>query len=1648
MSSQERSTPLALFLDDLQWLDAATLNFFENLVSHPDVRHLLLIGAYRDNEVSPSHPLMLTLDAIRKTEATVRHIVLAPLSLHDLDQLIADSLHQEGIRTKPLARLVHEKTAGNPFFAIQFLNTLAEEGLLEFDRHEAAWRWDINQISAKRITDNVVDFMVEKLNRLPDTAREALKKLACLGNTTKAADLAMLHGASSEEVQSDLWEAVNGGFVVRLAGSYNFVHDRVQEAAYSLIPEDERAAAHLRIGRLLLSNTASEEREDRIFEIVNQFNCGAELLVSTEERERVAELNLIAGRRAQAASAHASALTYLSAGGGLLAPESWERQYELTFALELHRAESEFVTGHLEAAEERLSMLSRRSRSIVDDAAVTCLRLDLYTTLDRSDRAVEVCLQYLRRLSVTWSPHPTEKEVLQEYEHMWCRIGSRSIEALVDLPPMTDPAWRATMDVLTKGMPPAMFTDKNLQCLILARMANLSLEHGNCDGSCLGYVWLGGVLGASFGDYRTGFRFGKLGVDLMENRGLNRFKARVYLGFGCLVNPWTQHMRTGLAPMRRALVAAQEAGDLTYAAYACYDLIGQLLPSGEPLGEVQREAENALELAKKARFGLMVDGITGQLRLIRTLRGLTPKFGSFDDEQFDEVQFERHLESSLHLANPACRYWIRKLQARFYAADEASAIEAATKAERLLWAMPPTIEVPDYHFHAALARARRYDVASASEQTQHLEALVAHHKQLTVWAENCPENFGNRTALVGAEIARIEGRELDAMRLYEQAVKSAGENGFVHNEGIANEMAGRFYLGRSFETIGHTYLRNARSCYLRWGARGKVKQFDQLYPELNEQAPLGLTITTGVPIEQLDLVSVVKAMQAVSCEIDLGKLIEILMVIAVECAGAERGLLFLPSGQEHRIVAEAATRGDKVQVMLAQAFVTPPQFPESILRYVIRTRDSVILDNASTENPFSDDDYVRAERLRSILCLPLVKMSALIGVLYLENNLTPRVFTSGRHAVVELLASQAAISLENARLYADLRQENCERSKVEEALRGSEERMNLAAEAANLAMWEWDVSKDEIWMTDKGRALFGFGSDERLDNEALVARVHPEDRAARNAAITRALETRGEYATDYRVLLPDGTQRWIGARGHCTNVGDTKGVRLLGVSMDVTAQKAAQDALRESEARFRTMANTAPVMIWMAGTDKLCTFFNKGWLEFTGRTLEQELGNGWAEGVHCEDFDRFFEVYVSSFDARQPFTIEYRLRRNDGEYRWVLDSEAPRFASDGTFLGYIGSCVDITERKQAQDRFRLVVEASPNGIVVVDAQGHIVLVNARAEKLFGYGREELVGQGIETLVPEQFRGEYAAHRAGFDGAPAARAMAGLELFARRKDGTEFPAEIGMSPIQSPEGTLVLSVIEDITERRQAEAKARKHREELAHLSRVAIMGEMAGALAHELNQPLTGIVNNASAGRRFITKGRADLPKLDGLFEAVVEDGRRAGEIIRGIRGMVHKSKEVRSPVNLNDIIAGVLRLVRSEALERRCLLVTEPDPELPLVEADRVQLQQVLVNLAVNAFEAMRETPPGKRRVIIRSERESEDRVRVSVRDFGTGLPVEEPERIFERFFSTKRDGMGMGLAIARSIIASHGGELAATNAEGGGACVHFSLPIITKGQ
>src|SRR6266850_754119 len=817
----------------------------------------MLIGAYRDNEVNSDHPLVRKLEAVRQAGAIVREIVLQPLTGEDLGSLVADSFHCEPEHASPLAELIHEKTAGNPFFAIQFISALGQERLVTFDRGEGRWCWDLNRIHAKGYTDNVVDLMVGKLNRLPVETQNALQQLACLGNSAEFAMLRMVYEDSTENMHGRLWEAVRAGLVFRSEDAYRFLHDRVQEAVYALIPAELRAAAHLRIGRLLAAHTPPEKREEGIFEIVNQLNHGAALIDSRDEKTQLAELNLIAGKRAKASTAYVSALHYLVAGTTLLADGSWDYRPDLMFALEFHRAECEFLTGELAAAEARLVMLASRAAGPVDQAAVACLRIDLYTTLMQSDLAVDVALGYLRNLGGEWEPHPTEEAVRREYERTWSLLGGREIEELIDLPLMSKPESAAAVEVMDKAIPPATFTDRNLFVLILWRIVNFSLEHGNTDASCYAYVHGGVLAGVRFGNYKFGFRLGRLGYDLVERRGLTRFKARTYIGFGVYNVSWTRHWRMARELIRQGFDAANTIGDVTWASYSWHNLIGNILASGDALAEAQAEAERGLAFARKIRFDLVVDNIATQLALIHTLRGSTATFGCFNGSEFDEAQMEQRLSSDPGLTFTACWYWIRKLQAHFFAGDYLAAIDASSKAQ-LLWASEGFIESAEACFYSALSHAACCHAALPVQYRQHVEALTGYHKQLTQWAENCPENFENRAALVGAEMARLEGHVLEAEQLYEKAIHSAHDNGFVNNEAIAYELAARFYAARGFQKFADTYLVQARYCYQRWGADGKVAQLDHLYPDLKKDAPSAPRSAILAPTELLDLATVMK----------------------------------------------------------------------------------------------------------------------------------------------------------------------------------------------------------------------------------------------------------------------------------------------------------------------------------------------------------------------------------------------------------------------------------------------------------------------------------------------------------------------------------------------------------------------------------------------------------------------------------------------------------------------------------------------------------------------------------------------------------------------------------------------------------------------
>ena len=1263
--------PLALFLDDLQWLDAATLELLERMVIDPELRYVLLIGAYRDNEVSSSHPLMRTLLAIREAGARPQELVLSPLGLDDVGRLLADAMRCERRAADPLAQLIHEKTGGNPFFTIQFIMELEEEGLLRFEPRAATWRGEIDRIHAKGYTANVVDLMVGKLSRFSDATREALKQLACLGNGAEFDLLRAMYVDSEPGTHDRLWEAVRAGLVIRSEDSYSFLHDRVQEAAYFLIPERQRAQTHLRIGRILMESTPPERLEEAIFDIVNQLNRGSHLIVEPGERERAAGLNLLAGKRAKASSAYVSALKYLHAGRSLLSAEDWDRNYGLIFRIESLTAECELLTADLAAAEERLTVLAQLARSRHDFAVVTRLQVTLYTTLDRSDRAIEVFLDYLRSNGTDWSPHPGPDDVRLEYNRIWSLVGNRQIEDLADLPLLADPDILDMLDVLSEIVHPAMFFDENLSALVVFRMASLCLEHGNCDASCFAFIWFGMFAGPCFNDYKDGFRFAQLGYDLVEKRNLTRYEARTYVSFGTLT-PWAKHVRKGREPIRRAFDVAYRTGDLTFAAYSWHSLIVNYLVAGDVLSEVQSEVEKGLDFVRKAGFGLVTENCLANLALIRTLRGLTSTFGCFDAHDYNESDTERRYSSNPLLALSEFFYWTRKLQARFFAGDYASAVEASRKAHQLMWTASSQVETGDFRFYSALAHAAAWNSVSSEERQEHFVALSDHHRRIETWALNCPANFETKAALVNAEIARIEGRMLDAEHFYETAIRSAHDNGFAHCEAVADECAARFYSARGFPKIAHVYLRDARDCYLHWGADAKVRQLEEEYPRIRTERALSDTGTIFASVEQLDLATVIRLSEAISGEIEQERLADTLIRAAIVHAGAERGLLIVLRDGAPRIEAEATAGPGGIKVVVRHAAIAPSDLPPSVLRYVLRTQDGVLLDNAWTDNVYSKDEYVRQRRSRSVLCLPIVKQTKLVGALYLENDLAPRVFTPDRVSVLHLLSSQAAISLENATLYSNL-----------ELQAGLLQRLPVSA---------WTLTPDgtpdfvnQVWLEFSGQTLDFI----RSSPEAWMTAVHPEDREAALNAFWAGVRSGQGFAIETRSLrAQDRAYRWHLQQAVVLRDADGNVLKFIGTTTDIDDQKRAEEKIRQSEKEARQLLDLSPLHITELGPEGARIYTNRASLDYYGITLDEWQHADLQQVLHSQDAAFVTNDLPGKLQSGSPFEYEARLRKEDGQYRWFHYRLSPMLDEQGRVTRWFAAGTDIEERKLAERRLQ------------------------------------------------------------------------------------------------------------------------------------------------------------------------------------------------------------------------------------------------------------------------------------------------------------------------------------------------------------------------
>jgi predicted ATPase/signal transduction histidine kinase/tRNA A-37 threonylcarbamoyl transferase component Bud32 len=1139
--------PLVMFLDDLQWADLASLRLLQTLLTDEDAPPMLWIGAYRDNEVSPSHPLMMLLRELHKAKTLVTDIQLEPLSLEQLRQLVGDALPGAGPELLvPLSEQVYQKTGGNPFFLLQLMQALHHDGLLS-RAPGGGWQWDAEGVRAKGYSDNIVDFMARSLHQLPESTQNLLSLAACLGNSFSLGMLTLISGMKADEAERGLEPALQEGLVVCGAPEqYRFLHDRIQQAAHTLIPEGERNAVHLLIGRLLLESLSAEEVRAKLFEIVSQLNAGVELISNPEERYRLARLNADAGWRARASSAHSSAVTYLSMAFALIPDDPWETNHALAFKVRLDQASSELMSGNAAEARRLLEVLRSRARSRADIAAAYGQTHEVLLIAGEIQASVACLLEGLALLGMPMQPHPSWEEAAAAREEVQALLAGRPIESLVELPLMTDADMKPVMSVLARLFPSAYFTDNNLLVLHVCRMVSLSLRYGNTHESVIGYSSLGVLLGKFFKSYQEGYAYGLLACALVERHNLTNERVRALFNLE-MISYWCRPLA---AAHELALSAFQHAVQTNNYLFACY-IVGHIvwnrMAMGHPLDDVSQDTVARMDFMRKTGFVGVEETTLIVLRYMQSLRGRSPTFGTLDGEGFDEKALEAAL-SPAHMSSMVCQYWLAKMQARFMCGAYAEAREAGDRAAEFIWSFIGIIPLLDFHLFRALTLAACCEGAEEAQRQRYLAAAEAHRQQLEEWAGNCPETFRALERLVSAELARVRGRLDEALPAYEEALRSARENGFIHHVALVCELAANFYRKRQAPFIAEAYARQAREAYEQWGAHGKVRQLDALWPSLVSSAAPSVTTTTTTTTtssesRELDVLAVVKAQQAVSSEIVLERLVSTLMRVATENAGAQRGALLLPRGDKLVVVADTESASGGVRADEAEGTL-----PWTIISYVRRTHEHVLIGDAAVSHPFSSDAYLEHSGARSVLCLPLLRQESLSGVMYLENRLAAGAFTPGRIALLGQLASQAAISIENARLYTELqRTEAALRSANDELERRVEERTRELKQAqAQLVDTARAAGMAEIAsnvLHNVGNVLTSAGINvEQMRSAVAASRL---DRTAQLAAMLKdhrnhlveflTQDPRGRVLPDYLVALAEELRKeraQLGANVH------------------------------------------------------------------------------------------------------------------------------------------------------------------------------------------------------------------------------------------------------------------------------------------------------------------------------------------------------------------------------------------------------------------------------------------------------------------------------------------------------------------------------------
>ncbi|MEH1843171.1 MAG: AAA family ATPase [Nostoc sp.] len=1080
----KKEHPLVIFLDDLQWADLASLKLIELLITDPDSQYILIIGAYRDNEVDATHPLIQTLEQIKKDGARVNNISLQPLEIEYINQLIADTLNYSIEKSKSLADLVNNKTQGNPFFLTQLLHFLYKENILSFDYDKNCWHWDIEEIKRVGITDNVVELTINKITRLNEKTQKVLQLAACIGNQFSLEVISVVNNKSQVTTARELQPALEEGLILSLSNDYKipllwnqeeiskntseisdaftpkisnyipykFLHDRVQQAAYALIPDDDKQLVHLQVGRLLLKNIQKDQLDENIFAIVNQLNEGHELIIEQSEKYELAKLNLQAGKKAKASTAYQPAIRYLEIGLRLLLSNSWQQEYKLTLEIHKETLELLYLSGQFERVKELSIVIIQQAQDVQDRVKVYELKILSYYAQLQQNESIKIALEFLAELEI-YIPRKIdeiEKQISQEKEYLQKELENKSIEDLAELPNMFALDKLAAISILQHITTSISTINFRLFILIILIQINLCIKYGNPPQAPSIYSCYGMLLSGKIQDIDLGYKYGKLSINLQNKFNLQKLETLVVHVYYGMLWHWKEFLRNKFV-QEKLLSNIQKGIDTGNNEYACYIAISYCLIKffqGDFLPEIEINYQKYTQLLKKIKhdYSIVYMEICKNI-VINLLNKNDRRFyiiGTNEQEEKEGLSFLTKSNNEWLLFI----FYFAKIIVFFFTKKYGQSVDCSIISYKYRNACASYLPTPQHNFYSSISFLCYYPNCALEQQKEILEQVEKNQEDMKIWAGHCPANFQNKYDLVEAEKARVLGENWQAQELYEKAIQGAKKYEFIHEEAIAYERAAEFYLSLGREEIGRLYLRNAYHCYSRWGAKVKVQALELEYPQFlmdindrKENQSINTTESTASTNPQaLDIVTVTKASQILASEIKLDQLLAKLMKTVIQNGGAQKGFLILEKDHKWVIEAEGIVDSDDVTLLRSPKGRLPVGaslpidcidgdtqtsiLPVAIVNYVVRTQENVVLNNATEEEQFIRDPYIVATQPKSILCTPLLHQGKLSGILYLENNLTTDAFTSDRIKVLRILSAQAAISIENARLYGQLEDYN------------------------------------------------------------------------------------------------------------------------------------------------------------------------------------------------------------------------------------------------------------------------------------------------------------------------------------------------------------------------------------------------------------------------------------------------------------------------------------------------------------------------------------------------------------------------------------------------------------------------------------------------